>query len=123
MLVYFLFVICFTSNADEIKIEPLPEILEVSQDVQDVRISVEVRDETLFVESYIPDFTFRTEADDPERTKGYMTVSVDGERAESVHQAAFTITGLSEGEHHVHFQLYDLEHMLLYEHEETVQMS
>ena len=65
----------------------------------DLVVNYHVRGQDIFVECYIPSFTFKEKGGMNVDGEGHMRVFVDGDRVEEISTAAFIIKGLEKGKH------------------------
>ncbi|MBB6449415.1 hypothetical protein HNR44_001364 [Geomicrobium halophilum] len=92
----------------DLEVQPLP-VMKSEQQELDMQFNVDydVWDGQVYVESYIPSFSFYENDHQPEVTQGYLMLRVDGEYEEEINQAAFIIKGLESGEHFIELEVYD----------------
>ncbi|AXF55499.1 hypothetical protein [Salicibibacter kimchii] len=97
-----------TFAAPEVEIEPIPVMQADEQDTEktfDVKHVVKASD--VYVESYIPAFSFYRNQHQYNDTQGYLRLRINGDDKKDIHQAAFIIKGLEAGDHTVELEAYD----------------
>ncbi|MEB1809963.1 MAG: hypothetical protein LPK26_22155 [Bacillaceae bacterium] len=86
----------------------------VSKDKRLLTVNHEVKGSDVYVECIIDQFTFAKEKAGKNHVdgEGHIQLFVDGQRVDSIYQAAFIIKGLPSGEHTIRLELvknnYDL---------------
>ncbi|WP_077211409.1 hypothetical protein [Bacillus dakarensis] len=95
----------------EAKSKVIPMVsVETSQDVpvvgrednQSFSVQHHVKNQNVFVECMIPNFSFR----EHHKNKGKMVLYVDGEKKEEIKTAAFIIKGLTPGTHKIKLSVF-----------------
>ncbi|WP_121661301.1 hypothetical protein [Metabacillus litoralis] len=77
------------------------EAVEVINQQRKMNISVKhhIRDQDVYVECYIPSFTFKERGGNKVDGEGHLQLSVDGKVVDHIQTAAFVIRGLEKGTH------------------------
>ena len=75
------------------------------EDAQHFTVQHHVKDQNVFVECMIPNFSFR----EHHENKGKMVLYVDGEKKEEIKTAAFIIKGLTPGTHKIKLLVFKSE--------------
>lgn len=105
-------------TADEVQVIPMHGNgivqVSVSKDKRLLTVNHEVKGTDVYVECIIDQFTFAKEKAGKNHVdgEGHIQLFVDGQRVDSIYQAAFIIKGLPSGEHTIKIELvknnYDL---------------
>ncbi|WP_051475546.1 hypothetical protein [Bacillus sp. J37] len=84
-------------------VEASESAIEVSSLKQpiDIVVNHHVRGQNIYVECYIPSFTFKEKGGANVNGEGHIQVYVDGKRVDEISTAAFIIKGLEKGKHHL----------------------
>ncbi|QQK76757.1 hypothetical protein HUG15_15090 [Salicibibacter cibarius] len=94
---------------DELEIEPIPVMQ--AEDQQDTEKTFDVKhvinDGNVYVESYIPAFSFYANQHQSKDTQGYLKLRINDDYEKDIHQAAFIIKGLEPGDHAIELEAYD----------------
>lgn len=79
------------------------QAVEVINQQQKMNLTVKhhVRDQNVYVECYIPSFTFKEKGGKKVNGEGHIRVSVDGEKMNDINTAAFVVKGLDRGRHEI----------------------
>jgi hypothetical protein len=77
------------------------EAIEVvnQQNKQSLLIKHHIRNQDVYVECYIPNFTFKEKGGNKVKGEGHITVHVDGKKVDDMNTAAFIVKGLDKGVH------------------------
>jgi hypothetical protein len=65
-----------------------------------------VRNQNLYVECYIPHFTFKEKGGKKVNGEGYIVVYVDGKKVDDMNTAAFIVKGLDKGIHDMTIEVF-----------------
>ncbi|SDI65838.1 hypothetical protein [Natribacillus halophilus] len=91
-----------------LEIEPLPVMqTEARTDVEQFDVHYEVSDGQVYVETYLPDFSFYANQHHDKDIQGYLMLRVNDDYEEEIHRAAFIVKGLEAGEHTMELEAYD----------------
>ncbi len=82
------------------KQNPTVEVISQRQK-RELTVSHHVRGQNVYVECYVPSFTFRDRAVGKINGEGHVRVSIDGERMDDIYTAAFIVKGLEKGHHQI----------------------
>lgn len=88
------------SNVQEVT-KPMNRTMSVRYHVKEGRV---------YVELFIPNFTFSNSQKGKKDGEGYLILTIDGEKKKKINSAAFIIDGLSEGKHVIQLELYHHDH-------------
>ncbi|QQK80636.1 hypothetical protein HUG20_12495 [Salicibibacter cibi] len=92
----------------ELEIEPVPAMQVEQQDTENTfDVKHVVNDGNVYVESYIPDFSFYANQHQYKDTQGYLKLRINDDYEKDIHQAAFIIKGLDPGDHAIELEAYD----------------
>ncbi|WP_209125487.1 hypothetical protein [Alkalihalobacillus sp. BA299] len=115
---FFVMIICFissvvqaTDDLQEIRIIPMHGNgvvqVSVSKEKRLMTVNHEVKGTDVYVECVIDQFTFTKEKAGKNHVdgEGHVQLFVDGQRVDSIYQAAFIIKGLPSGEHTIKIEV------------------
>lgn len=71
----------------------------IAQTKRDFQVVYKMKNNNVFIECLIPDFTFTNTKGMKKEGEGHLQVMIDGKQTEKFSTAAFVIKGLSKGEH------------------------
>ncbi|QDI90629.1 hypothetical protein EPH95_05070 [Salicibibacter halophilus] len=92
----------------EVEIEPVPVMQADQQDTEKTfDVKHVVNEGNVYVESYIPAFSFYANQHQDKDIQGYLKLRINGKDEKDIHQAAFIIKGLEQGEHTIELEAYD----------------
>ncbi|MDQ0231296.1 hypothetical protein [Metabacillus malikii] len=95
-------------KADILEVQPLhvtdinsEEVIQVSQQniKSELKLNFHIRNQDVFVESYIPNFSFKEKGGQKKNGEGYLAVYVDGKLIDEIDTAAFVVKNLPIGKH------------------------
>lgn len=69
-----------------------------------------VQGKRVYVECYVPHFTFSNSQQGKKDGEGYLLVTIDGKKKKKVNSAAFIIDGLAKGKHVIQLELMHHDH-------------
>ncbi|MGG4490646.1 hypothetical protein [Metabacillus idriensis] len=64
-----------------------------------------IKGQNVYIECFVPNFTFSNEHGKKINGEGYMNLYVDGKKTDEIHTAAFIIKGLKTGTHTISLEL------------------
>lgn len=66
---------------------------------ESINIKHHIRNQNVYVECYIPNFTFKEKRGNKVKGEGHLILHVDGEKVDDMNTAAFIVKGLEKGVH------------------------
>ncbi|WP_349410383.1 hypothetical protein [Pseudalkalibacillus sp. SCS-8] len=83
------------------------QAIEVTNTTSELTMTVRhmVANGNVFVECYVPGFTFTDKGKSNDPKKGHLAISIDHQKPYPVHKAAFIVKNLSKGNHHIKITL------------------
>ncbi|WP_216830899.1 hypothetical protein [Alkalihalobacterium elongatum] len=126
ILILFSAIVCLLGSVGQVVADELDEVqiipmhgngivqVSVSKEKRMLTVNHEVKGSDVYVECIIDQFTFAKEKAGKNHVdgEGHVHLFVDGQRVDSIYQAAFIIKGLPSGEHTIKIELvknnYDL---------------
>ena len=81
------------------------EVIVHQQKSLELTIKHHVRNQDVYVECYIPHFTFKEKGGNKRNGEGHIDVFVDGKKVNEMNTAAFIIKGLEKGVHEMRLEV------------------
>ncbi len=80
-------------------LETTHSAIEVVSQTKNLVVDHHVSGQNIYVECFIPSFTFKEKGGTKVEGEGHMLIYVDGERVDEISTAAFIVKGLEKGKH------------------------
>lgn len=81
------------------------ESVETAVQPRQLNVTHHVKGSNVYIECYIPNFSFSDKRGEKVNGEGYLNLYIDGKKTDEIHTAAFIIKGLDKGTHTIYIEV------------------